>query len=156
MEVPQRSIPTMEPEDELFHTCTKVGYSRAVIGKNYLYKIGKSVAMALELVDANSYTGHCFCRTSATVAANAGANSLQMKHHFRWQQEGTALKYIDGTRTRVRTSAERLTAAPSAFATVTRDSQMLVSDGAEQSTTVTEGKKAHSNTFKNVTLSNAT
>ena len=36
-------------------------------------------------------------RTSATVLAEKGASTTQLKKHFNWKNEGTALKYIENT-----------------------------------------------------------
>ena len=40
------------------------------MGKNMLYSIGKNVATRLGIENPDSYTGHCFRRTSATMAAD--------------------------------------------------------------------------------------
>ena len=49
------------------------------MGKNMLYCIGKDVAAKLELVNTETYTGHCFRRTSATIAADGGAIPQQLQ-----------------------------------------------------------------------------
>ncbi len=83
----------IKPEDELFHKALRTGYGKAVIGKNYIHKIGKIVTVELGLEEPERYTGHRFCCTAATAATNAGANTLEMKRHFGWHQDITALKY---------------------------------------------------------------
>ena len=52
-----------------------------------------------------SFTGHCFRRSAATILAENGATSVQMKTLMNWKGESTALNYIDHTkRSRVNTS----------------------------------------------------
>jgi hypothetical protein len=112
------SLPDIKPDSELFHTCTKTGYSKQVMGKNFIHQIGKNVATELGLDDPAHYTGHCFRRTAATAAANSGANTLEMKRHFGWQQEATALKYVDETKDRARKMAQFLTGNNSTAAAI--------------------------------------
>ena len=57
-----------------------------------LGSIGKEVAKELGLEHPDTYTGHCFRRSSATEAANKGATSVDLKRHFGWVGEQTALK----------------------------------------------------------------
>ncbi len=104
----KNTITDLQPGDALFHRPHKGGYSKAAVGKNFLAQTGKLVAAALGLTEPESYTGHCFRRTSATAAANAGANTMQMKRHFGWRQEGTALRYTEETRDRAKKMAKLL------------------------------------------------
>ena len=104
-----RDIPNIEPNEEIFRTVRKQGLIKCVMGKNYISQIGKDVASYLSLDDPNQYTGHCFRRSSATEAANAGANTMELKRHFGWVQEGTALKYVDETSDRAKKMAKFLT-----------------------------------------------
>ena len=103
------SKPQIQPDEDLFHKSLKEGYGKAVMGVNYLAKTGRMLAAELGLEDPDAYTGHCFRRTAATEAANAGANTLQMKRHFGWKQESTALKYTEETKERARKMARFLT-----------------------------------------------
>lgn len=107
----KKSLPNIGPTDDLFHKSLKTGYGKAVMGKNTLAMTGRVSASQLNLENPEEYTGHCFRRTSATAAANAGANTLEMKRHFNWVQENTALKYIDQTKERSRKMAKLLTGA---------------------------------------------
>ena len=102
-------VPDIKDTDDLFKTCTMRGLSRSPMGKNYLANIGKDIAKKLNLGDTDLYTGHCFRRSSATAAANAGANSMELKRHFGWVQETTALRYLDETNDRARKMAKLLT-----------------------------------------------
>ena len=76
----------------LFLRARKTGLSRLPMGKDMLASIGKEVATELGLQNASSYTGHCFRRSSATEAANKGATSVDLKRHFGWVGEGTAMR----------------------------------------------------------------
>lgn len=78
------------------------GESRFVnqpMGINYLYAIGKDVAKTLNLKNPELYTGHCFRRTSATIAADSGATPQQMQRAFGWKNISTAQKYIEESST---------------------------------------------------------
>lgn len=65
------------------------------MGINKLYSIGKDVALKLQLDNSESYTGHCFRRTSATIAADSGATAQQMQRAFGWKSASTAQKYVE-------------------------------------------------------------
>ena len=41
------------------------------------------------------FTGHCFRRSSASVLANAGANSARIRNHGGWKRDASALGYIE-------------------------------------------------------------
>lgn len=104
-----------EASKSLFRCCTKANkFGKQPMGINYLSAIGKEVADVLNLPDADSYTGHCFRRTSATIAANQGATAVELQKHYGWQQPTTALRYIDGTGERSKKMAERLVQASNA------------------------------------------
>ena len=65
------------------------------MGKNTLYGIGKDVATTLNLPNPGTYTGHCFRRSSATIAADSGATTQQLQRAFGWKSASTAQKYVD-------------------------------------------------------------
>ncbi len=124
----EKSLPGSKSEDELFHRCLKSGYRAAVMGKNYIHQIGKIVASEFGLEDPGGYSGCCFRRPSATAAARCGANSLQLKHHFGWQQESPALKYVDETKDRAQKMAMFLTTeAAENTSTITSDEGQIMS-----------------------------
>ena len=98
------------PEDyPLFVRACKNGLGQQPMGENKLGEICKTIANELGLPNSHTYTGHCMRRSAGTEAASKGATSVQMKGHFGWQQEATALKYIDVTRERPTKVAELLT-----------------------------------------------
>ena len=103
-------IPDVKPDEGLFRKPMKSGsYSRQVLGKHTLAGIGKEIAEELGLEKPETYTGHCFRCSSATAAANHGANTVELKRHFGWVQESTALKYVDDTKERSRKMARLIT-----------------------------------------------
>ena len=55
------------------------------------------MATKLSLEDPQLYTGHCFRRTSATMAADGGATPQQMQRAFGWRRISTAQRYIEET-----------------------------------------------------------
>ncbi|XP_066583293.1 tyrosine recombinase XerC-like [Prorops nasuta] len=65
------------------------------VGKNKIAGIPKEIARFLGLNNPDSYTGHCFRRTSATLLADAGANITLIKRHGGWRSEGVAEGYIE-------------------------------------------------------------
>ena len=69
-------------------------FVKTPIGVNYLYDIGKDMAKFLQLAEPNTYTGHCFRRSSATELANNGATVMEMKQKFHWQNDKMPLVYV--------------------------------------------------------------
>jgi hypothetical protein len=51
------------------------------VGKHRFAKIAPRIAKFLNLLESDLYTGDCFWRTSATLLANSGVNTLQLKRH---------------------------------------------------------------------------
>jgi len=49
-------------------------------------------------VSPELFTGHCWRRTAATIFADAGATSAELKRKFHWQNEVTALEYVDASK----------------------------------------------------------
>ncbi|KAF2895723.1 hypothetical protein ILUMI_10447 [Ignelater luminosus] len=64
------------------------------VGINTFGKIPSNIAKYLELNNPNSYTGHCFRRSSAMLLANAGADVLSLKRHGGWKSSCLAKRYI--------------------------------------------------------------
>lgn len=72
-------------------------YTAQPMGVHVLSKIPLKVAEFLQLPEKNRYTGHAMRRSAASTLAEAGASSSDLKTHFNWRSEQTALKYIDNT-----------------------------------------------------------
>lgn len=64
------------------------------VGKNTFYKIPSVIANFLNLPNPDSYTGHAFRRTSATLLANTGVNTLSLKKHGGWKSSAIAESYV--------------------------------------------------------------
>lgn len=67
---------------------------RGVIGINTLAKFPAKIAQYLQLTDPKSYTGHAFRRTSATFAAEAGIDMVNLKRLGGWKSDTVAQGYI--------------------------------------------------------------
>lgn len=88
-----------KPEDidrpRFFINFQKAKCTRQVIGKNKIGEVPKTIALYLNLPNIESYTGHCFRRTSATFLANSGANLTTLKQHGGWKSSTVAEGYIE-------------------------------------------------------------
>ncbi|KAJ8917082.1 hypothetical protein NQ315_013001 [Exocentrus adspersus] len=65
------------------------------VGINTFYSIPKKIAVHLGLPEPNSFTGHCFWRTSATFLADSGAGIEILKRHGGWRSSGVAEAYVE-------------------------------------------------------------
>lgn len=68
---------------------------RQNIGHNTIGQMPKKIAAYLKLTCTDSYTGHSFRRTSATILASSGGNILQLKQHGGWKSSTVAEGYIE-------------------------------------------------------------
>lgn len=66
-----------------------------VIGINKIRNTPKQIAMYLNLVEPDLYTGHCFRRSSATLLADSGADLTSLKRHGGWRSSAVAEGYIE-------------------------------------------------------------
>lgn len=64
------------------------------VGKNTFSHIPSVIAKFLDLSSPESYTGHSFRRTSATLLANTGADILKLKRHGGWKSSAIAEGYV--------------------------------------------------------------
>lgn len=72
--------------------CTK-----QVIGINTLSKIPSIIAKYLNLPQPNTYTGHTFRRTSASLLVDSGGDILKLKQHGGWKSTAVAEGYVDNS-----------------------------------------------------------
>ncbi|KAL7303492.1 hypothetical protein TKK_0003659 [Trichogramma kaykai] len=86
--------PSDMPSNRLFVYYNKGKCTRQFIGKNTLSGIPKIIAQQLNLPDPDSYTGHCFRRSSATILSNTGANLNMVKKHGGWSSDTVAQGYL--------------------------------------------------------------
>lgn len=68
---------------------------KQVIGINKIRNTPKEIATYLKLSEAESYTGHCFRRSSATLLADSGADFASLKRHGGWRSSTVAEGYIE-------------------------------------------------------------
>lgn len=67
------------------------------IGINTIGKMPHIIATWLNLPEASRYTGHCFRRTSATLLADTGANTLELQRHGGWKSARVAEGYVENS-----------------------------------------------------------
>ena len=100
------------------------------MGHNYISNIGKDIAMKLGLSNPECYTGHCFRRTSATLACDAGADAEQLKRLGKWSSSKVVGRYIANSVAGAEAISQKL--APS---TSSVKNSVVVSEGGEGSGT---------------------
>ena len=64
-----------------------------VIGVNSLSKFPNKIALMLNLQHVNTYTGHCFRRTAASILAANGSSEEQIMALGRWKAPAVAHRY---------------------------------------------------------------
>uniref|UniRef100_A0ABD2X6F2 Tyr recombinase domain-containing protein n=1 Tax=Trichogramma kaykai TaxID=54128 RepID=A0ABD2X6F2_9HYME len=87
-------------------TCT-----RQNVGKGKLSAIPKDIATFLKLEDSQKYTGHALRRTSATIAADHGADLVTIKRLGGWKSSTVAESYIDESRLNKVTTSKLIASA---------------------------------------------
>jgi Phage integrase family len=65
------------------------------VGIHTLGKIPQEIAKFLNLQNPESFTGHCFRRSSASMLADAGADILTLKRHGGWKSTTVAEGYVE-------------------------------------------------------------
>jgi Integrase len=65
------------------------------VGINKIGNMAREIAKFLMLENPESYTGHCFRRSSATILVNSGSNLLALKRHGGWKSSTVAEGYVD-------------------------------------------------------------
>ena len=106
----RQAFGNIKDDEPLFFGCHGGEYFvRQAMGKRMLQGIGKNVAKVLSLGDPDRYTGHCWRRSSATEAANAGATTTDLKRQYGWKQETTAMRYLEKTEKQAEKMANLLT-----------------------------------------------
>ncbi|XP_061708563.1 uncharacterized protein LOC133518836 [Cydia pomonella] len=81
--------------DRFFQNFQKGKCTAQPIGINKFGAMPKEIAKYLDLPDADSYTGHRFRRTSATLLADSGADVLTVKRHGGWRSDAVAESYVE-------------------------------------------------------------
>lgn len=65
------------------------------IGINTFAQLPRKVVEYLQLPDVESYTGHCFRRSSAALLADSSADITTLKRHGGWSSSSVAKAYIE-------------------------------------------------------------
>ncbi|KAJ4429876.1 hypothetical protein ANN_22080 [Periplaneta americana] len=76
-----------------FHRFSNGKCTNQVVGMNTIGRVPSNIAKFSNLNDPDSYTGHAFGRTSATLLANTGADTLALKRHGGWKSSTVAEGY---------------------------------------------------------------
>lgn len=66
-----------------------------VVGINSIGKMPSQIAYFLHLPNSETYTGHCFRRSSATLLADAGGDLMTLKRHGGWKSSSVAEGYVE-------------------------------------------------------------
>lgn len=83
--------------DRFFINFQRGKCTKQPIGKNKFGAMPKEIALFLQLENPERYTGHSFRRTSATIAAEAGADLVTLKRLGGWKSSNVAEGYIEDT-----------------------------------------------------------
>lgn len=78
------------------------------VGINTIRAIPKEIAQYLKLRNPESYTGHCFRRSSASLLADAGADITLLKRHGGWASDKVAEGYVVSSLSNKRKIAEKI------------------------------------------------
>lgn len=65
------------------------------VGVHKIGRVPQVVAKYLDLENPQSFTGHCFRRTSASILSNAGVSMGDIRRHSEWQSSTAAIGYVD-------------------------------------------------------------
>lgn len=87
--------PAAAKDRRLFYAYRNGKCINQVVGKNQFYKVPETVANFLQLKKGNSYTGHSFRRSSATLLVESGGDLMTLKKHGGWKSSTVAEGYVD-------------------------------------------------------------
>lgn len=106
------------------------------VGINKIGSMAKEIAKFLSLENPESYTGHCFRRSSATILVNSGSDLLALKRHGGWRSSAVAEGYVDDSiknKMDVSKKIESSVLCPSLEAEV-KEQPMVIDSAKEEST----------------------
>lgn len=81
--------------DRFFLNYQKGKCVQQAIGIHKFGNMSSLIAKYLGLSDAESYTGHAFRRTSATLLVESGADIITLKRHGGWKSDRVAESYVE-------------------------------------------------------------
>ncbi len=102
----RRLRPENTPHNRFFVNYQKGVCTVQPIGKHKFSGTPKTIALFLELDGPDEYTGHSYLRSSATLAAGAGATTLMLKQHAGWRSSTVAEDYVENSITNKRKMAK--------------------------------------------------
>lgn len=79
-----------------------------VVGINWIRSVPKRLAEILQLENPKAYTGHAFRRSGASMFAESGISSANLRRLGRWKSESVAEGYVESSQTHKRTVSEML------------------------------------------------
>ena len=89
---------TTKKVNRLFRSISKNGKKSDIpIGVNKIGTMPKTTVKFLKLPDADTFTGHSFRRTSATILSESGIGLVGLKQHGRWKSTNVAERYVNNT-----------------------------------------------------------
>lgn len=86
--------PVDAPSPKFFLNYQNGKCTRQVIGINKFGGMPKQIASFLKLPNPESFTGHCFRRSSATLLVDGGGDITTLKRHGGWKSHQVAESYI--------------------------------------------------------------
>ncbi|KAK8815286.1 hypothetical protein WA158_003498 [Blastocystis sp. Blastoise] len=90
-----------ENEDgPLFPLITKNGFCSKSTGEKAIGNWPRRIAKMLNLPHSDSFTGHCFRRTMATLCAEHGATTEELMIQGRWKSASVANQYVNKSMSR--------------------------------------------------------
>lgn len=119
--------------------------TKAVLGKNTIAKFPQDIATYLNLPDPKGYTGHCYRRTGATILADEGADTLQLKRAGGWKSDTVAQGYVDNSRPQKERTAAMFAAGSRALTTTPSPGAMQQAFSSSSSSTVSSSSSSSKN-----------
>jgi hypothetical protein len=98
------------------------------IGVNTCKLFGFQIATALKLADPKSYTGHCWRRSAATLAANAGLSLPQIKALTGHRSDTVVQRYIERSVPMMMAAAEGTSVSSSTYESKKRPADPTTED----------------------------
>lgn len=94
-----RKYATLRPKNivsnRIFLRYAKGKCCAQVVGVHMIGKVPSMIAKYLKLPNPETYTGHCFRRSSATLLADSGADMSILKRHGGWKSTTVAEGYVE-------------------------------------------------------------
>lgn len=147
--------------EQFFVNYQKGKCTKQVVGVNKIGNQPKIIAKFLKLPNADSYTGHCFRRSGATILADAGGDTLTVKNFGGWKSTAVMETYIEQSLNKKVEIANTIISSVAAQTEVMPStSNQIIHPSSIQSTSITENKfadlKKETVTYDKCTFNNCT